>query len=206
MSNPIGFMSYAHLDDEHEKGQITKLCTRLSGEIRIQIGEEFGIFQDRKDIAWGEQWRRRIDESMDASTFLFPIITPGFLKSAECRNELSRFLDREKQLGRDDLIFPIYYVSCPILEDEQERGSDALAKAIAARQYSDWRELRFKSFDKAKVKKELERMAKRIADAPKRKYSPLPATSEQVRALVSYVQHSPQFSVVSRKHQVQVPQ
>jgi hypothetical protein len=191
MSNPIGFMSYTHSDDKHENGRITKLCTRLSGEVQMQTGEEFGIFQDRKDIAWGDQWKRRIQESIDASTFLFPIITPAFFKSAPCRNELQWFLDREKQRGRNDLILPIYYVNCPILEDEQERESDPLAKAIAARQYSDWRKLRFKSLSNAEVQKELERMAKRIADALRRKDSPLPATSEQVRAIVSYVQHSP---------------
>ena len=59
----------------------------------------------------GKQWQERIDESFDAVIFLVPILTPSFFKSEACRNELERFLDREKQLNRYDLILPVYYVN-----------------------------------------------------------------------------------------------
>ena len=43
-------MSYVRSDDEHEEGRLTQFRQRLSGEVRMQAGQEFLIFQDRNDI------------------------------------------------------------------------------------------------------------------------------------------------------------
>jgi hypothetical protein len=143
--HPAAFLSYARFDDRHEKGRITQFRERLSGEVRMQSGGEFEIFQDHNDIAWGEPWKQRIDESLDAVTFLIPILTPGFFNSAPCRDEFERFLDREQKLGSNDLILPVYWVDCPILGDETKLESDVVVRTIHGRQYADWRPLRFKS-------------------------------------------------------------
>ena len=58
--HPVGFMSYVRIDDQHESGRLSQFCDRLTGEVRMQTGEEFRIFQDRNDIAWGQQWQQRI--------------------------------------------------------------------------------------------------------------------------------------------------
>ncbi|HEY5891736.1 MAG TPA: right-handed parallel beta-helix repeat-containing protein [Chthoniobacterales bacterium] len=176
---PLAFMSYVRFDDQHENGRLTQFCERLSGEVRMQTGEKFHIFQDRNDIAWGQQWKQRIDESLDTITFLIPMITPGFFKSSACRGELERFLQREKNLGRGDLILPVYYVECSILSDEAKRERDLLAKTIAARQFADWRELRFEPFASPEVGKTLAGMARQIVEALDRSR---PAPSQTVPA------------------------
>jgi parallel beta-helix repeat protein len=177
--NPAAFMSYVRFDDEHEDGRLTEFRQRLSGEVRLQTGSDFSIFQDRKDIAWGQQWQQRIDESLDAVTFLIPILAPSFFKSDACRSELERFLDREKQLKRNDLILPVYYINCAVLNEAAKRDADPLAKAIASRQYADWRELRFETFTSPQVGKTLAKMATQIAEAlerggPERNVAPAP--------------------------------
>jgi F-box protein 11 len=158
-------MSYVRFDDKHDQGQLTTFRERLSGEIQVQTGEEFHIFQDRKDIQWGQQWQERIDDSLDEVTFLIPILSPSFFKSPKCREELEKFLQREKELGRNDLILPVYYVGFPILDDEEKRKTDKLAKIIADRQYADWRDLRFESFTHPQVRKTLSHLARQIRDA-----------------------------------------
>jgi parallel beta-helix repeat protein len=162
---PIAFLSYVRFDDEYENGRLTELCSRLSGEIRLQTGSEFTIFQDRKDISWGQQWQERIDESLDGVTFLIPIVTPSFFKREACRSELERFLDREKQLKRNDLILPVYYVDCPVLTEAAKRDADPLAKVIASRQRIDWRELRFEPLTSPELRKMIAKMAKQFVDA-----------------------------------------
>jgi hypothetical protein len=77
---PVAFMSYVRFDDQYENGRLTDLCQRLSDEVRLQTGSEFRIFQDRKDIAWGQQWQERINESLDAVTFLIPILNAQFFQ------------------------------------------------------------------------------------------------------------------------------
>jgi surface antigen len=165
---PIAFLSYVNLDDQHDQGRLTQFRERLSGEVRMHTGEAFNIFQDRKDIAWGQQWQERLDTSLAATTFLLPIITPSFFKSEHCRAELARFIKREKELGRRDLILPVYYVNCPVLADKEKLQHDPLAQLIAARQYEDWRELRYEEFASPQVRKSLAKMAQQIVAALER--------------------------------------
>lgn len=158
------FMSYARSDDKHDDGQLSQFRERLSAEVRMQTGEDFRIFQDRSDIAWGQNWQQRIDEALDAVTVLLVIITPGFFRSSACRSEVERFLSRERQLGRRDLILPLYYVSAAELENPRYRENDRLAQELASRQFIDWRELRFEPLSSPVVRKELARLATSIRD------------------------------------------
>jgi F-box protein 11 len=157
-------MSYVRLDDDHEGGLLSMFRHRLSAESRVQTGGEFPIFQDREDIAWGENWKARIEQALDGATLLIPIITPSFFRSPACREEVARFLGREQQLGRDDLILPVYYVSTPEIDDPVRRIADDLATILASRQYADWRELRFEPFTSPLVRKALAQLASRIRD------------------------------------------
>jgi TIR domain len=162
---PAAFMSYCRLVDEHDDGQLTAFRERLAAEIQLQTGEEFLIFQDRADIAWGENWRRRIDETLDAVTLLLVIITPGFLRSHHCRAEFEQFLDRERQLGRDDLILPVYYISTPDLDNPDRRETDPVVGALASRQYADWRELRYAAVTSPVTRRATAQLAVRVRDS-----------------------------------------
>jgi parallel beta-helix repeat protein len=161
---PAAFMSYVRFDDEHDDGQLTTFQQRLSGEIRVQTGGPFMIFQDRNDIAWGQNWQQRIDETLDAVTLLLVIITPGLFRSPACRAEVTRFLERERELGRADLILPVYYVGAEEMDDPILREKDELAKVLTARQYVDWRELRFEPFTSPITRKAVAQLAARMRD------------------------------------------
>ncbi|MFY9610717.1 MAG: toll/interleukin-1 receptor domain-containing protein [Blastocatellia bacterium] len=159
---PRAFMSYAHIDNKY--GQLTEFRDRLSNEVHVQTGEAFPIFQDRDDILLGQTWHQRIKEALQKEvTFLIPILTPSFFKSDACREELTVFLDRERSLKRNDLIFPMYYIGCRVLEDERLRASDQLGTAIAARQWADWRGLRFEPFESPQSCKAIMQIASQIS-------------------------------------------
>jgi len=164
-SRSTAFMSYAHIDDRLNRGYLTEFCECLSGEVCLHLGEEFPIFMDRKDIKWGDSWKKRIEESIDGTTFLIPIISPGFFKSQNCRNELNLFLERERELERDDLILPIYLIDTPLLNDKIKKNQDKLAQTIASRQYADWRGLRFEDLGSGAVRRELSKLAAHIRNA-----------------------------------------
>ena len=173
--SPAAFMSYVRFNDQHDDGQLTQFRERLSAEVRVQTGEEFPIFQDRNDIAWGESWQQRIEHALDGVTLLMVIITPGFFRSPACRSEVERFMARESELGRDDLILPVYYVSTPELDQPELREADTLASALAARQFADWRELRFEPFTSSVVRKAMAQLATRMRDTFWRLQSDAPA-------------------------------
>ena len=165
---PVAFMSYVRFDDKHENGRLTEFRERLSAEVKMQTGEEFPIFQDREDIKWGQNWKERLEETIDDVTFLIPILTPTFFKSSHCREELERFIEREKELGRNDLILPVYYVGSKLLDDEEKRATDELAMLLASRQLMDWRDIRFESLTTPEVGKRMAKLALQICDALER--------------------------------------
>lgn len=161
MTDPAAFYSYVRKDDEHERGNLTKIRKCLAVEIEMQTGQEFIIFQDRDDILWGQRWQARIERSIDGTTLLIPIMTPAFLRSENCRSEVQRFLEREAALGRDDLIFPIYYIEAPGLDDPD----DPIAAELRTRQWADWRSLRFAPLDGMEARQMLAQLAKAIVAA-----------------------------------------
>lgn len=163
-------MSYVRSDDQYKR--LTEFRERLEQEVRMQIGEAFPIFQDRNDIHWGQNWRDRIEGSLDEVTFLIPIITPSFFNSSPCREELELFLKREKELKRNDLILPVYYVDCPLLNDKEKRACDELAQVIAERQRADWRDLRFEPYTSPHVGKTLAQLAVQIRETLERVRGP----------------------------------
>ncbi|MBX3447751.1 MAG: TIR domain-containing protein [Parvibaculaceae bacterium] len=143
ITNPIAFFSYVRAVDEHEYGRLSELRKRLQGEVELQTGGSFPIFQDRNDIKWGQLWKERIKESVDSASFLIPIVTPSYFNSPACRDEFEAFEEREKTLGSKDLILPIYYVSCDVVEKITESADDPIAKVIRERNWADWRRYRF---------------------------------------------------------------
>jgi parallel beta-helix repeat protein len=197
---PAAFFSYVHSDDEHDGGQIQRLRDVLEGEVQMQLGEkDFQIFIDRDHIKWGQKWRRRIDESLEAITLLIPILTPAFLASKECRREVEEFLAHERKRGRDDLILPIYYVGAPQLDDPQRRDADPLASELATRQYADWRELRFEPFTSSVVRQRVAQLAGRMRDSFWR-FEPLGAEAAAPPSADALPARHPGTSVAAAKH------
>ena len=168
---PDAFLSYTRFDDRHERGKISEFRNRLADTVRAVTGDPFEIFQDVDDIALGERWSGKLHGTIDQVPFFIPILTPSYFRSEACRDELAKFLKAEKARGRNDLILPIYYIECHVLEDPALRAADPLAKEIHERQRYDWRKMRHNSFDTKTIKTPLERMARDILKARARTMS-----------------------------------
>jgi F-box protein 11 len=160
---PAALMSYTRFDDDYSHGYLSEFGAWVSKEVEAHTGIPFPIFRDTQDIAWGEQFDERVSHTLDASTFLIPILTPSFFASDFCRYELERFLQREAQLGRNDLVLPVHFVRVPGLENESSRTNDPLMQNLANRQLIDWRDLRFAPVSVPEVRRRLGQMAAAIA-------------------------------------------
>lgn len=177
-TSPVAFLSYAHRDDTHHGGAITKLREELSGAIGVAIGNDFEIFQDREDIGWGDHWPSKLEQGLSGSRFLIAVLSPSFFNSDYCRKELTEFLEIEQASGRNDLILPIYYVTTPLIENSAKRDQDPLAKAVAQRQYRDWRDLRHVPYADPKVRRKLDSLAEELVQALERSEAELPKIGE----------------------------
>ncbi len=162
---PDAFLSYTRFDDRHHGGAISEFRARLESAVRAVTGQPFDIFQDVDDISVGERWSDKLDQMLDKVRFFIPVLTPSYFQSESCRAELEKFLTAEERVGRRDLILPIYYIQCPILEDEGLRRADHLASTIHGRQRWDWRDLRYHSLRNRKVRLQIDALAHEIGRA-----------------------------------------
>jgi formylglycine-generating enzyme required for sulfatase activity len=165
---PDAFLSYTRFDDRHDGGAISEFCRRLASAVRAVTGVPFEIFQDVEGIGVGEHWM------LDEARFFIPILTPSYFTSEPCRDELTKFLRAEAERGRNDLVLPIYYIECDLLEEEDLRSADPLASTIHERQCQDWRDLRYEVSEAGNVRRALERLARGIAKARRRTISITP--------------------------------
>ncbi|WP_129632660.1 CHAT domain-containing protein [Candidatus Oscillochloris fontis] len=157
---PLVFMSYNRFDDEFEGGAITRLRAELARTLQFLSGETITIFQDTDAIRLGQNIQQRVDDALARALLFIPIITPGYLKSAACRAELQAFLQREQQLGRNDLILPIAYQR--VARFDALVAGDPLLAHLAQRLMLDWHQLRGLPFTEPRVRSELERVAEQI--------------------------------------------
>ena len=160
---PIGFWSYARRDEESARGKLSSLRARLQGELQQQYGrDQIRIFQDVAAIAPGDTWNRELRDAIQNSTFLVPIITPAFLESEWCCQEVMLFLARETELntahpqlkGRSR-IFPIHYIDI----SSAEPFDPEVLPLLQTRQWLDFRPMRFSPEDDAKVQMTLATLA-----------------------------------------------
>jgi formylglycine-generating enzyme required for sulfatase activity len=144
---PIGFWSYTSSDDQHSDGRLSQLRRLVARELQLLIGQRplVDIFQDVAAIAHGADWAEKIYQALDRSSFLIPIVTPGFLQSEWCCKEVIRFRQREEALGRNDLIFPFRYISIDDADpdDPADCHDPAVFRLLASRQRFDFSPLRF---------------------------------------------------------------
>ena len=140
MLDPVGFWSYARQDDAHSDGQLSQLRAIVGKAIVLQCGVEVTLWQDIAAIPYGADWAETIERTIGQTTFFIPIVTPRFLKSQFCRDEFVTFRQRMQRLGRNDLIFPVHYVSVDGMRSEETVFGDDLA-ALRRSQWIDFRPL-----------------------------------------------------------------
>ena len=164
----IGFFSYSREDDEDSNGALSALRDRIQRELRGQLGRsprDFRLWQDKSAIAPGTLWESEIKAAVAQSVFFIPIVTPTSTRSDFCRFEFQAFLERERELGRNDLIFPLLYIRVPALEDSARAEADPVLSMIAPRQYVDWREFRHRDVYSTPVSEAIERLCSKIVEA-----------------------------------------
>jgi hypothetical protein len=168
LPNLVGFFSYSQDDDEATSGALSALRRGIDRELRAQLGRSqrtFRLWQDLAAIAPGKLWESEIKAAVDESVFFIPIVTPWAVNSEYCNFEFQAFLAREKELGRNNLVFPILYISVPALEDEAKWRVHPVLSIIGQRQYVDWRALRHLDVQTTTVREQIELFCRYIVKA-----------------------------------------
>lgn len=155
------FLSYAHSDDEREGGRIKRIAEKIGSEYEFLTGTEITIFVDSAEIKWGQDFRDRLDEALQETTFFIPVLTPTYFIREECRKEMMRFVTSAQSLGLQQLLMSIRYTP---VSDMVEDSPDEL-KAIAARmQFESWDDVRLLEEDSTIYRTRINRLASRLVE------------------------------------------
>lgn len=157
-SDATVFLSYAHADDNDLGGRIAQFARDLVGRYALLYGRELELFVDRDDLNWGQAWRDRIDNELERTSFLLAAVTPRYLRSESCRDEIQTFSNAAIRAGEQQLLLPLLWVDPHGTVPEQ----DPVWKRIFASQYQDVTELRLLDRTHPDYLRRVEELANRL--------------------------------------------
>ena len=102
------FLSYRHEDNDYLDGAIIRLADDIANEYRYQFASDLEVFVDSRSLSWGTEWQTALNSAVDATTFIMPAVTPGYISSQACRNELQRFVSRGEDLVNGHILSVIW--------------------------------------------------------------------------------------------------
>lgn len=105
------FFSYVRRDDELSHGAITNLKEEIKNEYEIRTGKQLNYFIDRDGIDWGGNFRDIIMRELGSTSFFMAILSPAYLRSPKCINELKTAIKQFDELGLSKGIYPIDFVN-----------------------------------------------------------------------------------------------
>ena len=132
----IGFFSYSRDDDQDSNNALSTIRALIQNELRARLGrsrQSLRLWQDQEALAQAHCGRARSTPPSNNRYFSFPSsrLASSIVNIAALI--FKRFLDRELELGRDDLVFPILYIDVDELQDENQWRGHPLLEVIGQR-------------------------------------------------------------------------
>lgn len=151
------FLSYTRKKDQFQK--VTAFRERFELEVEMRVPGS-RVFQDTQHMLDGQHFPEVLETELRNADVLLALVSPSWLQSDWCRREFLLFTDDATDNARLHRILPVLWVDTP---DMHVRSLDVVARTMAKINYSDWRDLRFESWDDPKNQRQLGKLAESAA-------------------------------------------
>ena len=169
------FVSYVHEDNDYFGGAITAFADDLARAFRVNTGNDIEVVIDTKALKWGDDWKSRLSEEVDAAQFMLAVVTPNYLKSDACRDELLQFSAAAESLDKPRRLLSLIWIPLPTAMTA-DRNDPAL-RIINESQFKDGSGLRDLERGSTKYRRALESLAHSLADAVEASRKPILSTT-----------------------------
>jgi hypothetical protein len=92
------FVSYGHLDNWEPELWVKKLYLRVKGELEVILGEPVSFWMDPK-LRGGDMLDATLKRQISRSAVFLPILSPRYVTSQYCPQELQWFVDAATESG-----------------------------------------------------------------------------------------------------------
>ncbi|MEV4738073.1 MULTISPECIES: DUF4143 domain-containing protein [unclassified Microbacterium] len=154
------FVSYVHADNDAQKGRIIKFARDLAETYSFLYGRDLQIFIDRDDIGWGDDWRKRLGNEIASTAFLLANVTPRYLRSQACRQEVLDFASAARAAGEPRLLLPLLWVDIDATDVVPK--DDPVRQRLLDTQWIDVKAVRALQPDSIEYEQLVERVAIRL--------------------------------------------
>jgi predicted AAA+ superfamily ATPase len=159
-SDATMFLSYVHADNERSRGNVVQFAEDLVDTYAYLYGRKIELFVDRQSITWGESWSQRLRTEAESTSFLLAIVTPRYLQSEPCREELLSFSTAAETATEPKVLLPLQWVDITTTDVVDE--ADPVLTKIRSTQFEDVTEIRQLQPGSAEYDLLLERVAGRL--------------------------------------------
>lgn len=122
------FVSYTHADNETVYGGLLELVKKIADHYEMKTGETLSIFTDH-DLKWGQSWKKALVSELEATAFLLTFVSPRYLKSPACREEVEVFATAAEKASYKAILPILIQTIPPALQP------DTLWKKLQSYQY-----------------------------------------------------------------------
>lgn len=126
------FLSYNHEDNTHLNGAIIKLAQKIAEQYKFQYGSTIDLFIDNTSIQWGQRWSSVLNAAIESTSFIMPAVTPNYIASASCRDELTKFAAKKANNENSHILTLLWQ---PFAETKPAKQNPQIAALIQKHQY-----------------------------------------------------------------------
>ncbi len=180
------FLSYNHADNKFLDGKIVDLAKTIAESYRFLTSHDVSLFIDSESINWGDNWRRTLRSSVDATNFFMPAVTPNYLNSQACREEYLQFEARLSETPQNRIL-PLVWQQIPHLNQD---STDPVLNSIKQTQWLDVESLQDLMPSSPEYKKQARAIARKLQEIINANQETLEASSQKPSAEVTRPQKS----------------
>ncbi|MCL2803760.1 MAG: DUF4143 domain-containing protein [Micrococcales bacterium] len=155
------FVSYVHEDDAYLDKAITDFAADLAEAYHFAYGRRLDVFTDLA-LRWGEDWQKRLDQEVEQTAFFLANVTPRYLGSPQCRDEIVKFDAAATKAGEPRLVLPVFWQ--PVEGLAAADPQDPVYRLVTTAQYQVATDLPSLQRGSATYRQRTEELAARLHD------------------------------------------